>query len=255
MACLDVATRDRAGKTWVRAMGLSLLTILVEEPVGTLQFGSDTSPNTIVALFNPNKLTVSRSVQWQNQQAAKRDNPEMQFTGAEPATITIDLLFDTYDTPQPEDGKASVKKKYTDKLLHLTTVEKHGEKHRPPICRLKWGNLGMFFQGVLQQLETTFTMFTSLGTPVRATSKCTFKQWVTNNRDFCNQDLMSSDVTKVWVVKRGQTLATIAAMEYGDPRAWRVIADANGIDDPLGLIPGTRLLLPARRIEWNPRLS
>jgi len=235
-------------------MELSKLTILVEQPGAALQFGSETSASTIVAMFNPNKLSVSRTVQWENQKAAKRDNPEMQFTGAEPATIGIDLLFDTYDSVKAEQDKDNVKKIYTDKLLYLTTVEKHGDKHRPPVCQLKWGNLGMFFQGVLQQLETTFTMFTSLGTPVRATSKCTFKQWVTNSKDLGNQDLMSSDVAKVWVVKRGQSLASIAAAEYGDPRAWRVIADANGIDDPLELAPGTRLLLPARRIAWNPRL-
>jgi nucleoid-associated protein YgaU len=62
---------------------------------------------------------------------------------------------------------------------------------------------------------------------------------------------MSSDVAKVWVVKRGQSLATIASAEYGDPRAWRIIADANGIDNPLRLAPGTRLLLPARTVAWN----
>lgn len=234
-------------------MGLEQLTILVETSAGVPQFGSKTSADTIVAMFNPARLTVSRSVQWQNEQAAKRDNPEMQFTGAEPATLSIDLLFDTYDTP--DERKESVKKKYTDKLLHLTTVEQHGEKHRPPVCQLQWGELGMFFQGVLQQLETQFTMFMESGTPVRATSRCTFKQWVSNNRDLGNQNLMSSDVAKSWVVKRGQSLPTIAAVEYGDPRAWRVIAEANGIDDPLALTPGTRLVLPARSIAWNARRS
>lgn len=229
---------------------LTKLTIFVEVQGSKLQFGSTTSGDTIVAMFNPNKLTVSRSVQWQNQQAAKRDNPEMQFTGAEPATLSIDLLFDTYDTPELEEKKKSVKTDYTDKLLHLTTVEKHGDKHRPPVCRLQWGK-GLLFQGVLQQLETSFTMFTAAGVPVRATSKCTFKQWVSNSTDLNKQALMSSDVAKIWIVKRGQSLATIASAEYGDPRAWRVIADANSIDNPLWLVPGTRLLLPARRIAWN----
>jgi nucleoid-associated protein YgaU len=232
-------------------MGLEQLTILVESSGSKLQFGSATSGDTVVAMFNPNKLTVSRSVQWENQKAAKRDNPEMQFTGAEPATLSIDLLFDTYDTPEPEASKQSVKTVYTDKLLHLTTVETHGDKHRPPVCRLQWGNQGVFFQGVLQQLEISFTMFTASGVPVRATAKCTFKQWVANTADLKAQNLMSSDVAKVWVVKRGQSLATIASVEYGDPRAWRFIADANGIDNPLGLAPGTRLLLPARSVPWN----
>jgi nucleoid-associated protein YgaU len=201
-------------------------------------------------MFNPNKLTLTRSVQWQNQQAAKRDNPEMQYTGAEPATLSIDLLFDTYDTPQPEAAKQSVKTIYTDKLLHLTTVEQHGDKHRPPVCRLQWGDQGIFFQGVLQQLETSFTMFTAAGLPVRATARCTFKEWLPNISDLVKQNLMSADVAKVWVVRRGQSLASIASLEYGDPRAWRVIADANGIDNPLALLPGTRLLLPPMPTGW-----
>jgi nucleoid-associated protein YgaU len=233
-------------------MELMRLTILVETPGGVLQFGSATSSDTVVAMFNPNKLSVSRSVQWQNQQAAKRDNPEMQFTGAEPATLSIDLLFDTYDTPEPESAKQSVKSVYTDKLLHLTTVETHGDKHRPPVCRLQWGRQGVFFQGVLQQLELQFTMFTASGVPVRATARCTFKQWIANSADLRKQDLMSSDVAKVWIVKRGQSLASIASAEYGDPRAWRIIAEANGIDNPLGLVPGTRLQLPAHPVPWNP---
>jgi nucleoid-associated protein YgaU len=232
-------------------MGLEQLTILVESSGSVMQFGDATSDDTIVAMFNPNKLTVSRSVQWQNQQAAKRDNPEMQFTGAEPATLTVDLLFDTYDTPDPESAKQSVKTGYTDKLLHLTTVENHGDKHRPPVCRLQWGDQGVFFQCVLQQLQTQFTLFTASGVPVRALCNCTFKQWIANNSDLRNQDLMSSDVAKIWVVKRDQSLAGIASAEYGDPRAWRLIAQANDIDNPLALAPGTRLLLPARRTAWT----
>ena len=235
-------------------MGLEMLTILVEAQGSTddnLQFGGPTSASTIVAMFNPNRLTVSRSVSWPNQNAAKRDTPESQFIGGEPATLSVDLFFDTYDTDENQADKKSVKKVYTDKLLHLTTVEKHGDKHRPPVCRLTWGAQGMFFQGVLQQIETQFTMFVENGFPVRATNRCTFKQWVSTMTDLEKQKLMSSDVAKVWVVKRGQTLASIAAAEYGDPRQWQWIAEANGIDNPLALSPGMRLTLPARQVAWS----
>jgi nucleoid-associated protein YgaU len=234
-------------------MELAQLTILVENPGSTLGFDIN-SDSTIVAMFNPNKLAVSRQVPWPDQQAAKRDNPEVQFTGAIPATLNIDLLFDTYDTPEPESAKRSVRTLYTDKLMHLTTVETHGASHRPPVCRLQWGKQSIFFQGVLTQLDLQFTMFTAAGVPVRATAHCAFKQWISNSADLRNQNLMSSDVAKVWVVKRGQSLATIAAAEYGDPRAWRIIADANGIDNPLDLAPGTQLVLPAQPVAWNSAL-
>ena len=55
---------------------------------------------------------------------------------------------------------------------------------------------------------------------------------------------MSSDRTKAHTVIRGETLHSIATLEYGDPAQWRVIATANGIDDPLALAPGTALVLP-----------
>jgi len=38
---------------------------------------------------------------------------------------------------------------------------------------------------------------------------------------------------KVRVVKPGDRLPIIAAEVYGDPRLWRLIAEANGIEDPL----------------------
>jgi nucleoid-associated protein YgaU len=231
-------------------MELAHLTILVEKSGAQYEFETADSGESIAAMFNPNRLTLSRTVKWESQSAAKRDNPELQFTGGDPSVLTIDLLFDTYDTPEVD--KQSVRK-YTDKLHSLTTVEKHGDKHRPPLCRLQWGENHVFFQGVLQQLETSYTMFLASGLPVRATCKCTFKQWIGNDKDLKKQDLMSSDVAKIWVVRRGQLLTHIAALEYGDPRQWRTIAEANDIDDPLAVAPGMRLLLPARRVAWNPR--
>jgi len=43
----------------------------------------------------------------------------------------------------------------------------------------------------------------------------------------------------------GDSLAHLAYKEYGDARLWRVLADFNGIDDPMRVIAGTDVLLPA----------
>jgi nucleoid-associated protein YgaU len=225
-------------------MALDKLTILIELPGNNLQFDENKSDSCIVAMFNPKTVGITRAVQWESQKAAKRDTPELQFTTAQPATLNIDLFFDTYDTPTLP--KTSVLT-YTSRLLELTTVR--SEKHRPPVCRIKWGQQGIVFQGVLQQLDQQYTLFAEDGTAVRATVKCTFMQWRSNANDLQKQNLMSSDVAKVWVVKRGQSLASIAAEEYLDPRHWRDIAAANDIDDPLALRPGTSLLLPALKVK------
>jgi nucleoid-associated protein YgaU len=224
-------------------MKLEKLQIKIEKkssPVGKTLLFEESS--WLSALYNPNKLGISKSANWAAEKAAGRDVPELQFTNAEPRTLSLDLIFDTYDSPNAE--KEDVRK-YTQKLFQLTTVEKHGEKHRPPVCQLSWGAASMFFQGVLQQLEQQFTLFMENGKPVRATARCTFKEWRTNYKDLNQQERQSADIAKTWVVKRGETLSDIAAMEYHDASLWRPIAAENEIDDPLSLVPGTVLLIPA----------
>jgi len=220
---------------------LDKLNILFEKPGQVLVFDKN---NSIEVLFNPDKLVFTRSVSWTKESSAQRDVPELQFSNAQARTLKIDLIFDTYDNDKTEEEKEDVQI-YTKKLLNLTTVESHGDKHRPPVCRLSWGQVGVFFQGVLEQLEQQFTLFLENGTPVRATSACTFKEWRTNYEDLRNQGPESSDIAKKWIVKRGDTLISIAAMEYRDPGLWRHIADENDIDDPLSLPPGMTLLIPS----------
>jgi len=195
---------------------------------------------TITALFNPSKLVLGKAVRWEEQRAKERDVPELQFKNGEPRTLNLELTFDTYDTPEAE--KQSVRERYTDKLLKLAMV--NGDKHRPPVCELWWGKLGMFFQGVLEKLDQQFTLFMADGTPVRATCQCTFKEWRTNPDDQRRQHTHSADIAKMRTVKRGDTLSTIAAQEYLDPFLWRPIAEENAIDDPYILAPGTVLSIP-----------
>lgn len=57
---------------------------------------------------------------------------------------------------------------------------------------------------------------------------------------------------KAWTVKVGDTLPLISYKVYGDSRLWRLIADANRIDNPL-LFPeldhdlGRHLTIPKKR--------
>ena len=45
----------------------------------------------------------------------------------------------------------------------------------------------------------------------------------------------------------GDSLASVAYAEYGDPTAWRALAAFNEVDDPLRVPTGTVLLLPTPR--------
>src|SRR5215472_8020162 len=133
-------------------MDLTKLTILAETAPGAYD-------NKIEALFNPSEISIQLSINWNEQPTAQRDVVNQQHTNADPASLTLDLFFDTYETGQDV-------RNLTKKVVALGTIEKHGNLHRPPICRLQWGKV--FFQGTLASLTQKFTMFLANGDPVRA---------------------------------------------------------------------------------------
>lgn len=212
-------------------MALEKLTIQVET-------GENEFNDTFEVLFNPNQISIQKATKWELAPTAERDAPTSQFTYGEPATLSMELFFDTYEAQ-------SDVREHTDKLYHLTTVEQHGDLHRPPLCRLTWGNFNFNdFQWVLQSLNQRFTLFLDSGTPVRATLSCTFKQWRSDEVEARLLNKQSPDVAKTRAVRRGDSLSSIAAAEYKDPAQWRPIAEANAIDNPRQLQAGRVLAIP-----------
>jgi nucleoid-associated protein YgaU len=218
-------------------MALEKLKFLVETRPG--EFTDE-----IEVRFNPNQLTIQKSTNWRLVPTGERDSPASQFTYGDPATLSMELFFDTYEagTDVQEDTK---------KIFHLTTVEQHGELHRPPLCRIKWGththNTFKDFDWILQKLNQRFTLFLDNGTAVRATLSCTFRQWRSDETEAKLLNKQSADVVKSRTVKQGDTLSSIAGEEYSDPAIWRAIAKANGIDNPRALEAGRVLVIPALR--------
>jgi hypothetical protein len=227
--------------------------------------GADCTRNgPIEALFNPHEISRSRSVNWQQRSAASQGSGwtwadmEQEFLAVAPETMSLELFFDTYESraqasgwkraasfvqqanPFPT-GDATDVTALTKRVAKLAEVDR--ELHHPPICKLSWGSFTDIFTGVLTRLDQRFTMFLPDGTPVRATLSCGFVETVTE-ADVLARELNSADVVKTRVVRRNDTLHTLAAAEYRDPRMWRHIATANGIVNPRDLKPGTVLTIP-----------
>lgn len=210
-------------------MALEKLKILLETRPGT--YDSEFS-----VLFNPAQFVLDKSVHWAKVPTAERDAAESQFTHADPYTLTLDLFFDSYE-------KGEDVRKHTKNVSAMVTVS--GDLHRPPRCKLAWGSNNFNgIQWILEKLNQRFTLFLPNGLPVRATLGCTFKQWRSAEEEAKEVKLASPDVAKTRIVRRGETLSSIAAEEYNDPALWRPIAELNGIHNPRRVAPGQVLAIP-----------
>ncbi len=145
-----------------------------------LKIGSLDKPSlTVEAQYNPKELQVDQTVPWKKPQSAnqtggdKKDDNYMtlEFTGAEGRTMSVEMLFDGYEKKSSIAGKVGV----LEEMARVQDPDSTEEKNRRPHhCIISWGDRGLpNFKCVIESLSTKYTMFSSEGTPLRAT--CTVK--------------------------------------------------------------------------------
>jgi hypothetical protein len=200
-------------------------------------------PSEVSFVFNPEAVRVTKTLKPKEQRQAGQDAPNLQFNGGDSLKLEFgEVLFDTF-----EDRK-SVYATHVVSLEQLIHVNE--ELHRPARVLFVWGqgfgseggkiNTGVWY---VTALDVNYILFLPNGVPVRAKCKLTLTE-VPEESNKASSNKNSPDTAHMHLVSRGDTLQAIAFSEYDDPSEWRRIAEANGIDDPLALNPGQRLLIP-----------
>lgn len=192
----------------------------------------------VKVMFNPAEYSLEKGNQFASAPLPGLSNPVLSFVNGDADTLTMELFFDTYT-----NGGSSDVRLETDKIAAFLEIDP--ELHAPPPVSFVWGSLT--FNAVIERLSQRFTMFLENGVPVRATLNVTFKEYRTIKEQVGDDPNRSSDWTKQRIVADGDQLNLIAAVEYGDPAVWRVIADVNDIDNPRLLQPGQEIRLPPLR--------
>jgi len=201
-------------------------------------------------MYNPTEYESSVTANWDgqgdNENITKLHRPRNvmpSFGGSEFGSLTLKLLFDSYEQrvdvrEDHEVTQAGKVKKIigTKKIVELGIPTVEGkEAKRPPMCLFSWGKFN--FSGVIEKVEQKFIMFLSNGTPVRANVTITMRRIITSKREMVK--MMGREACRKFrVVKEGERLDILAEEEMKNPSSWRKIAEANNIADPLNF-PGS----------------
>jgi hypothetical protein len=191
--------------------------------------------------FNPKELSIQKSAKWERKTAkgAKKAGPP-EFSGAEPCKLTMELFFDAAGKQDASVVDA------VERLFEccLPTEESRGKnKPSPPLVVLHWGTVKSF-PAFVTQVSAKYTRFAFDGTPIRATCSLSLEEMP---GDPAKQNPTSGGLSarRAHTVTAGDSLASLAYREYGDPTLWRALARYNNIDDPIRLAPGTAMLIPS----------
>jgi hypothetical protein len=137
----------------------------------------------ISAQYNPKELGRQAQASWSpangNGKKPSGGRQALSWTGTEPQTMTVELLFDGV-----EDDKSI--QAAIDALIALTEPRRMTSsdswQRRPPLCVAVWG-VGRPFRCIVQTVATKLTMFAKDGRPLRAV---------------CTVTLKEADVTAMW---------------------------------------------------------
>jgi nucleoid-associated protein YgaU len=205
----------------------------------------------VVVPFNPRSYSIQKPVTWSPPNAAgsadkkstqtAMNAPILIFGGGGSRILTLNLFFDSTESGTPLQDV----RKQTNGILGLSRIEPIDPVPKPPVCKISWGadppsNSDFPFSGVVSNLTQEFTLFNSDGLPLRANLTVVFTEYIDPEIDKRKTD---PELT-THLLRRGDSLASLSAQYYGDPQQWRLIAQANRLDDARSLTIGRLLTIP-----------
>lgn len=196
-------------------------------------------PPFVEVQFNPSDYSIERGATYASMPVPGLQTPIQQFIRGDADTLTLELFLD--DTSNRNQSSTESVKAKLDELRKFVKIDP--SLHAPPVCKFVWGDVD--FMGTVVSLRERHALFAPTGNPVRARVTMVLRAYKSAEVQLRELKLESPDRTHVRVLREGETLATIANEAYGDPRLWRSIAAANGIERPRFIPPGTALKVPA----------
>lgn len=205
----------------------------------------------ISVMYNPEEMKLEQGNNFAEVGIPGTSASPLQYVRGKTRVLSMELFFDSYEAG--EDVRI-----HTNRIVAL--LDKRPETDAPPVLIFAIG--GFAFRCVLTDAGQRFTLFRADGTPVRSYVSVRLQEYVSVAIEierglFIGSPTVSAAVTAVGrsvmsgggtvhVMSQGDTLQGLAAALLGDPALWRDIADANDVDDPLNVPPGTRLVIPPR---------
>lgn len=205
----------------------------------------ESSSESIDCSFNPSEYSISNRANYDETKTML--NRSLSFTSVSLRELKLVLYFSSvnnlelYALSSLTVGLIDPVTDVTQKIVKALYIS--GTDHRPPLVSFQWGNLD--FQGFLTSVSETYTMFDSDGKPIRCKMDLTIKEAGNTTLSTAKEPFSSPDRSKWTTLTDSMSLWQIAYDEYGDAEAWRLIAKANGITNPLHVKSGQIIKIPA----------
>lgn len=216
------------------------------------QFSEEVADGEFRTLVNPNKYSFKYKIEQNDDQASGTSASAPRFNKILPEDLSLEFIFDRtgvitdYGAAGTSDDKTFKDEgggiiDDIDKFKKVV-FDYNGDEHKPNYLIISWGTL--LFKGTLTEMDITYKLFKSDGTPLRATASAKFKGFVEDNLRVARENNSSPDLTHIRMVKEGDTLPLMTFRIYGDSKYYLEVAKANNITNFRKLTVGRKIFFP-----------
>lgn len=126
--------------------------------------------------------------------------------------------------------------------LKQLLCDPYSDTHIPYFILVSWGSFS--FVGVCTDFDVEYTLFDSLGFPLRAKMNVTFKSTVNPSKAMQLMGFNSPDLTHLRTANSGDNLPLMSSKIYGDSKYYVELAKINNLNSIFDLVPGNKVVFP-----------
>ncbi|MDR0793334.1 MAG: hypothetical protein LBE82_08485 [Chitinophagaceae bacterium] len=192
-----------------------------------------------LAMFNPENIAISESVDWDNKVPAGKSGTDPTFKGTKPRTFSLEFTID--GTGVNTNGvKIPVTAQVI--LFRAATTNIVGMLHRPAYLVVQYG---LFIcDCIINSSSVTYTMFDMFGLPIRAKISASFTERTASGLNDVMNMLSSPDLTHKVTVQEGDLLPYLTYQIYNNQNYYLQVAKINKLKNFRKLQAATTLVFP-----------
>lgn len=191
--------------------------------------------------INPEKIKLERGIKYAEDRQLGSLNGSNTFVRYKPESLSFECIVDCTGTVEGTKDNQHVKNivKAIEERLYFY----NSDAHRPSFVKVNYGD--MVFRGQLKSMETEYSLFNESGIPFRSNLKITLTGYCSSDEEKKKNTKYSPDVSRLIVLKEGQTLASLCQDVYNNSLLVTEVARFNNLNGFRSVPAGTEILFPA----------
>ncbi len=206
-------------------------------------FKDDTFSTSAGASFfvqiNPDAIKYKQEIETSSKGPIGGQFRSPKYVRHKPVSFSFDIVLDGTGVL----GLATVDVPNAVSSLEETVYDYNGDIHRPNYLKISWGTF--LFKGVLNSMDYDYTLFNPEGNPLRVKISLSLIGYVNKEESAQKENKQSPDLSRIIVLKSGESILSWCNEIYGDSSYCTDIARINNLSGFRNIQAGTTLLFPA----------